>query len=188
MKTNTEKKTKVTTEKEGKAKVKVPYVISISFGNWAFGFPAKEQKWITLHYRIRTGASKQSQKKQKKKEEDTTSKTQTPTQQQTQSSKKKKEEEEVEDPEAQAKKALATLPGGAKPRKLILEYLLERDRFKKQYPLITPADKLNDRKALHRKLTNRLYLIVRKNRNNHSWQFPQGGWEEKDGMHLRKVR
>ena len=94
---------------------------------------------------------------------------------------------QTEEEEIEAKKFAATLPGGAKPRRRILEYIIERDRFKKQYPLITAADKTNDRKALYRKLTNRLYLIVSKDRNQHQWQFPQGEWEEKDGMHLRKV-
>lgn len=38
---------------------------------------------------------------------------------------------------------------------------------------ITKADKENDRKSLRRKLDEQLYFIVKKNRADHSWQFPQ---------------
>jgi len=61
----------------------------------------------------------------------------------------------------------------------------ELKKEKKIYPLITPADLSNDMKSVYRKLTNRLYLIVKKPRKEFSWQFPQGGYEEKDGKHLR---
>lgn len=143
---------------------------------------ARELADEEMRVRSGSGPSKTSQKKQKKADEKPAA---------VAAAQKKQEiaqqDKEQEDPEAAAKKALQSLPGGAKQRKHILEYLLERDRFKKQYPLVTPADKINDRKALYRKLTNRLYLIVKKNRSEHSWQFPQGGWEESDGLHLRKV-
>lgn len=39
---------------------------------------------------------------------------------------------------------------------------------------ITEADTNNDRRSLNRKLPNSLYLIVKRNRDDHSWQFPQG--------------
>eukprot|EP01090_Pellita_catalonica_P016793 TRINITY_DN491_c0_g1_i1.p2 TRINITY_DN491_c0_g1~~TRINITY_DN491_c0_g1_i1.p2 ORF type:complete len:267 (-),score=47.83 TRINITY_DN491_c0_g1_i1:937-1737(-) len=42
---------------------------------------------------------------------------------------------------------------------------------------ITRADRANDRKSLQRHLDKRLYLIVKKNRENHAWQFPQGSLE-----------
>jgi len=59
--------------------------------------------------------------------------------------------------------------------------------FEKIYPLITPDDISNNRKSLYRKLTESLYLIVKKPRQQHSWQFPQGGRDEKDGFSLRKT-
>jgi len=55
------------------------------------------------------------------------------------------------------------------------------------YPRITNADKRNDRKSLYRALDKRLYLIVKKARSQHAWGFPQGGWELKDGYHLRNT-
>jgi hypothetical protein len=57
----------------------------------------------------------------------------------------------------------------------------------KVYPLLTEADYNNDRKSLYRKLTNRLYLIVKKPRAENAWGFPQGGYETADGEDLRKV-
>lgn len=41
-------------------------------------------------------------------------------------------------------------------------------------PLITRHDKMDNRKSLRRKLDQRLFLLVKKQRDNHSWQFPQG--------------
>ncbi|KJE93294.1 hypothetical protein CAOG_04101 [Capsaspora owczarzaki ATCC 30864] len=38
----------------------------------------------------------------------------------------------------------------------------------------TAADAANDTTSLKRKLDQHLYLIVRKDRKNHAWQFPQG--------------
>jgi len=38
---------------------------------------------------------------------------------------------------------------------------------------ITKADKENDRKSLRRKLDEQLFFIVKKNRSDHAWQFPQ---------------
>eukprot|EP01114_Cavostelium_apophysatum_P014180 TRINITY_DN3611_c0_g1_i1.p1 TRINITY_DN3611_c0_g1~~TRINITY_DN3611_c0_g1_i1.p1 ORF type:complete len:308 (+),score=58.81 TRINITY_DN3611_c0_g1_i1:50-973(+) len=56
------------------------------------------------------------------------------------------------------------------------------------YPRITDADKRNDRKSLYRALENRLYLIVKKPREEHAWSFPQGGYEPTaDGNHLRNT-
>lgn len=37
---------------------------------------------------------------------------------------------------------------------------------------ITKADKENDRKSLRRALAEKLYLVVKKNRADHAWQFP----------------
>lgn len=39
---------------------------------------------------------------------------------------------------------------------------------------ITEADLSNDHRSLNRKLPRSLFLMVKRNRNNHSWQFPQG--------------
>jgi hypothetical protein len=43
-------------------------------------------------------------------------------------------------------------------------------------PRITEADKANDRKSLYRKLDKKLFLIVKRQRDQHTWQFPQGDW------------
>lgn len=71
----------------------------------------------------------------------------------------------------------------------------ENDIFEKQEnlletnekSLVTEDDVANNRKSLYRKLTNRLYLIVRKPREKHAWQFPQGGYEIVDGNELKKT-
>lgn len=47
---------------------------------------------------------------------------------------------------------------------------------------ITPADEANDRKSLSRKLTESLYLIVKRNRKDNPWQFPQGKWMENESL------
>jgi len=39
---------------------------------------------------------------------------------------------------------------------------------------ITEADLTNDRRSLDRKLPHSLFLIVKRNRSDHEWQFPQG--------------
>jgi large subunit ribosomal protein L46 len=39
---------------------------------------------------------------------------------------------------------------------------------------VTEADKTNDRRSLERRLQDSLFLIVRRNRNDFAWQFPQG--------------
>lgn len=49
-------------------------------------------------------------------------------------------------------------------------------------PLITAHDIANNRKAINRKLWNTLYLIVKKDRKDHSWQFPQSGNEFGENM------
>jgi len=38
----------------------------------------------------------------------------------------------------------------------------------------TEADLKNDRRSMERKLQNSLFLVVKRNRSTHSWQFPQG--------------
>lgn len=39
---------------------------------------------------------------------------------------------------------------------------------------VTEADTNNDRKSLERRLQDSLFLIVKRSRNDNSWQFPQG--------------
>jgi len=56
-----------------------------------------------------------------------------------------------------------------------------------ELPLITEFDKKNDRKSLYRKLTNRLYLIVKKPRKTNPWEFPQANWQQSDGVHLKNT-
>ena len=41
-------------------------------------------------------------------------------------------------------------------------------------PRVTKADHDNDRHSLDRKLPESLFLVVKRNRSNNSWQFPQG--------------
>ncbi|CAG8823644.1 6883_t:CDS:2, partial [Cetraspora pellucida] len=47
---------------------------------------------------------------------------------------------------------------------------------------ITSADLKNDVKSLDRALQRTLYLIVKKPRETHSWQFPQGGVEKTETL------
>ncbi|RHZ54735.1 hypothetical protein Glove_423g17 [Diversispora epigaea] len=47
---------------------------------------------------------------------------------------------------------------------------------------ITAADIENDVKSLDRVLQRTLYLIVKKPRNKHAWQFPQGGVEKPETL------
>ena len=53
---------------------------------------------------------------------------------------------------------------------------------------ITEADIKNDRKSLERKLPNSLYLIVKRNRSDNSWQFPQGKSAENETLRLTSER
>ena len=50
---------------------------------------------------------------------------------------------------------------------------------------ITEADEKNDRHSTERRLQDSLFLVVKRNRSNHSWQFPQGKWLPEETM--RKV-
>lgn len=51
---------------------------------------------------------------------------------------------------------------------------------------ITDADISNDRHSLERKLPKSLYLIVKRNRNDNPWQFPQGKMKDEESS-LREV-
>jgi large subunit ribosomal protein L46 len=53
-------------------------------------------------------------------------------------------------------------------------------------PRTTEADMNNDRKSMDRRLQDSLFLIVKRSRNDHQWQFPQGKWVENETM--RAVR
>ena len=49
-------------------------------------------------------------------------------------------------------------------------------------PRVSDADINNDTKSTFRKMTKSAFLLVKRNRNDHSWQFPQGKLiQEKDG-------
>jgi len=54
-----------------------------------------------------------------------------------------------------------------------IEEIIESMPFKPA-PRITEADKKNDRHSLERNLPNSLYLVVKRNRADNAWQFPQG--------------
>lgn len=44
------------------------------------------------------------------------------------------------------------------------------------------SDLTNDRRSLERRLDDSLFLIVKRNRKDNSWQFPQGKWVEGETM------
>ena len=46
----------------------------------------------------------------------------------------------------------------------------------------TEADRTGDMRSLERKLDRVLYLLVKKPRNEHTWQMPQGGIEENESL------
>ena len=47
---------------------------------------------------------------------------------------------------------------------------------------VSEADEKNDRRSLERRLQDSLFLIVKRNRDSHSWQFPQGKWRADETM------
>lgn len=49
-------------------------------------------------------------------------------------------------------------------------------------PRLTEADTSCDMKSLDRKLDRVLYLLVRKPRQEHAWQMPQGGVEGEESL------
>lgn len=49
-------------------------------------------------------------------------------------------------------------------------------------PRETLADLSNDKKSLQRKLDRVLYLLVKKARQEHAWQMPQGGLEKEESL------
>mmetsp|Transcript_7409 Transcript_7409/g.12462 ORF Transcript_7409/g.12462 Transcript_7409/m.12462 type:complete len:282 (+) Transcript_7409:98-943(+) len=49
-------------------------------------------------------------------------------------------------------------------------------------PRETEADRTNDRSTINRKLTESLFLVVKRNRKDNAWQFPQGKWLEGETM------
>lgn len=49
------------------------------------------------------------------------------------------------------------------------------------------SDEKNDRRSMDRRLQDSLFLIVKRNRNDKAWQFPQGKFLEED-THMRGVR
>lgn len=52
-------------------------------------------------------------------------------------------------------------------------------------PRTTDADINNDRKSVDRRLQDSLFLVVKRSRHEHQWQFPQGKWIE--GESIRAV-
>eukprot|EP01126_Amoeba_proteus_P033581 TRINITY_DN3301_c0_g1_i12.p1 TRINITY_DN3301_c0_g1~~TRINITY_DN3301_c0_g1_i12.p1 ORF type:complete len:261 (+),score=53.48 TRINITY_DN3301_c0_g1_i12:93-785(+) len=61
----------------------------------------------------------------------------------------------------------------------------KREVIKKKRSRFTEADRQGDTRSVYRALDRKLFLIVKKSRNEHSWQFPQG--TIKDGETLRLV-
>ncbi len=98
-----------------------------------------------------------------------------------QEKKKKKEKKgatETEDEEAKAKRERES-------RAEELRKANETQSAELFGPRITEADKANDRKSLYRKLDKKLFLIVKRKRDQHTWQFPQGDWVK--GEMIREV-
>ena len=52
----------------------------------------------------------------------------------------------------------------------------------------TRNQRIGNRRTTWRRLDSSLFLLVKKDREEHAWQFPQGGWEEEDGSSLRVSR
>lgn len=77
---------------------------------------------------------------------------------------------EVVDEEEMRKKIYAQYAGSDKGERIIEEYDL---MTRKDPPRITQADMDDDRRSLNRKLDERLFLIVKKDRKKYAWQFPQ---------------
>eukprot|EP01126_Amoeba_proteus_P033582 TRINITY_DN3301_c0_g1_i14.p1 TRINITY_DN3301_c0_g1~~TRINITY_DN3301_c0_g1_i14.p1 ORF type:complete len:354 (+),score=66.99 TRINITY_DN3301_c0_g1_i14:110-1171(+) len=61
----------------------------------------------------------------------------------------------------------------------------KREVIKKKRSRFTEADRQGDTRSVYRALDRKLFLIVKKSRNEHSWQFPQG--TIKDGETLRSA-
>eukprot|EP01041_Mallomonas_annulata_P008138 gene8138-16728_t len=61
------------------------------------------------------------------------------------------------------------------------EEILESMPFKPA-PRITEADETNNRRSLERKLPRSLFLVVKRNREDFPWQFPQGKWNIEETM------
>ncbi|MBS1890105.1 MAG: hypothetical protein JST59_02335 [Actinobacteria bacterium] len=127
------------------------------------------------------GATDTGKKKEKKKKESTeVPGTSTPTVEGTPSTSPTKTEKVELDP-LYAEKL-------RKMMKVTEEEEEEEVVMSKEGSILTLADQQNDRKSLNRKVTERLYLIVKKDRNDHSWGFPEALYDPaEDGSSLRKV-
>jgi hypothetical protein len=55
-------------------------------------------------------------------------------------------------------------------------------------PTTTEADATNDRRSLNRRLHDSLFLIVKRNRKDNAWQFPQGKLLEKETIRQTQER
>lgn len=72
---------------------------------------------------------------------------------------------------------------GPKPTDSLIHTYLDRlhsrvvDLAGGEDPRVTEADRRNNTKSLRRALAHRLFLVVKKDRQEHSWQFPQGVWQ-----------
>jgi large subunit ribosomal protein L46 len=62
-----------------------------------------------------------------------------------------------------------------------------QEQQEKSFPKITLEDEADNRKSLYRKLDQRLYLIVKKDRTSNAWQFPQATHADEDGDALRNT-
>lgn len=91
----------------------------------------------------------------------------------------------IEDKVLSREELLETLPFTPAPRVteagiLFLFHFLETYHFLKYFCYLFFSDKNNDRRSLERRLTESLFLIVRRNRDDFGWQFPQGKLQENE--------
>ena len=49
-------------------------------------------------------------------------------------------------------------------------------------PRVTEADKKNDRRSLERRLQDSLFFVVKRNREENAWQFPQGKLKDEETL------
>lgn len=65
------------------------------------------------------------------------------------------------------------------------DYTVEEMALFKPAPRETEADRTGNERTTQRRLAESLFLVVKKPRTAHAWQFPQGGFEAADGDLLR---
>lgn len=65
---------------------------------------------------------------------------------------------------------------------------IRKEKSRLALPRETEADRKKDLRSLERKLDKTLYLLVKKPREDHCWQFPQGVVKDDDVLHTTAER